>query len=488
MKRTIEAANAYMEKEQQFVDRTYYPAYHAAPPVGWVNDPCGLIDAFGRYHLYGQYHPYSSQWGPMHWGHWTSSDLVRWDWQGVALAPDTSADEGGCFTGTAQMNGAEMLVAYAGLEADGDGGYYQQQCVAVSRDGFSFEKEGRNPVIDRKMLPADGSPVDFRDPCLFRWGDEWRLLASNRSEKGGTLLQYASHDGRHWEYRGVFLDGFDQMLECPDLVVRDGRAILILSVMDLPMEGRKYPHTNPSIVLWGTVDGNAAHFTEEGRTALDNGWDYYAPQMTESRDGRLLMVGWMQSWLHQMPTDKLGHGWNGCMALMRELSWENGQLMQRPVREIEKYRGEKTEKTGRLEKGREWKLSSSPCAEMVFRVRNVEEQTLRISLLKDEEQEFRIEYDGREQVLRVDATRSGYSTAGEKATGSQMTAEADVPLRDGRLELRIFVDRCSVEIFIQDGEKVVTTRVFPKKPGRDVVLSTGGEGCEAEAVLYELNV
>ena len=69
-----------------------------------------------------------------------------------------------------------------------------------------------------------------------------------------------------------------------------------------------------------------------------------------------------------------------------------------------------------------------------------------------------------------------------------MTAEADVPLRDGRLELRIFVDRCSVEIFIQDGEKVVTTRVFPKKPGRNVVLSTGGEGCEAEAVLYELNV
>ena len=91
-------------------------------------------------------------------------------------------------------------------------------------------------------------------------------------------------------------------------------------------------------------------------------------------------------------------------------------------------------------------------------------------------------------MLRVDATRSGFSTAGEKATGSQMTAEADVPLRDGQLELRIFVDRCSVEIFIQDGEKVISTRVFPRKSGRGITLSTDGKGCEAEAILYELNV
>ena len=110
MKRTIEAANAYVKMECPFVDHKYFPAYHAAPPVGWVNDPCGFIEAFGQYHLYGQYHPYSSQWGPMHWGHWASDDLVKWDWQGVALAPDTSADEGGCFTGTAQMDGEEMLV------------------------------------------------------------------------------------------------------------------------------------------------------------------------------------------------------------------------------------------------------------------------------------------------------------------------------------------------------------------------------------------
>ena len=236
MKRTIEAANAYVKMECPFVDHKYFPAYHAAPPVGWVNDPCGFIEAFGQYHLYGQYHPYSSQWGPMHWGHWASDDLVKWDWQGVALAPDTSADEGGCFTGTAQMDGEEMLVAYAGLEADGEGGHYQQQCMAVSRDGAHFIKAERNPVIGRAMLPEGGSSVDFRDPCLFRWGDEWRLLATNRNGQGGSLVQYASCDGLHWEMKGIFLDGFDQMLECPDLVVRDGRALLLLSVMDMPME------------------------------------------------------------------------------------------------------------------------------------------------------------------------------------------------------------------------------------------------------------
>ena len=140
-----------------------------------------------------------------------------------------------------------------------------------------------------------------------------------------------------------------------------------------------------------------------------------------------------------------------------------------------------------LEKGEAWKWTAPVCAEMTFYFRNVGEQTLRLSLLKDDEQEFRVEYDGGEQVLRVDATRSGYPTTGEKASESQMTAEADVPLRDGRLELRIFVDRCSFEIFIQGGEKVMSTRVFPKKPGREIVLSTSGEGCEAEAVLYELN-
>ena len=189
MKRTIEAANAYVKMECPFVDHKYFPAYHAAPPVGWVNDPCGFIEAFGQYHLYGQYHPYSSQWGPMHWGHWASDDLVKWDWQGVALAPDTSADEGGCFTGTAQIAGGPFHMGRFQSGQTGDAPYQRNGAdhrapVAVFfLEGGQLHGRGRAPGPDHV-----GGQLALGHPACGCCG----MARSRSSQKSASMISSAA--------------------------------------------------------------------------------------------------------------------------------------------------------------------------------------------------------------------------------------------------------------------------------------------------------
>ena len=177
------------------------PAFHVTPTIGWMNDPNGFSVYKGECHLFYQYHPYSNEWGPMHWGHLKTRDFIRWERLPAALAPDRDYDAAGCFSGGAvELPDGRQLLLYTGVRRSrSDEGFLQDvqtQCAAIG-DGVNYEKWENNPVLEAGDLPEGGSTVDFRDPKVWRDPDgRFYAVIGNRTADGsGAIVLYQSRDG-----------------------------------------------------------------------------------------------------------------------------------------------------------------------------------------------------------------------------------------------------------------------------------------------------
>lgn len=475
MKDRLRQAEAFVAEHAPLVNPAYRPRFHMAAPCGWLNDPNGFSFYRGQYHLFYQYAPYASHPGRMYWGHCVSDDLVCWRYVGIAIAPDTEADSDQCWSGNAIEDGEGRLVAmYTALRPDGKGRRFQEQCIAVSRDGIHFEKPACNPVISGKDLPPDGSVYDFRDPKLVRAADGWWAVVANRGEHGGRQLLYRSDDLTHWTYRGVFLEGIGQMPECPDLFTLGGRDVMITSVMGLPKDGLRFQsHVSDVVYLIGRIEGE--RFVPACMEAVDLGPDFYAPQSIDTPDGRHVMIGWMQMWREESPTDYLGHGWNGAMTIPRELSIQNGRLYQLPVRELNAYRHnhrawQDVDIRGETAldglSGRRYELSA---ALTLPRGGKAE-----LRLLKTGDEYFRIHYDAATHILTTDRSRCGYSMSRDNLWEEKPGGRAVVPDGGETLRLTVLVDSDSVEVFVNDGVLAMTTLAFPKGPAEGIAFAGAG--------------
>jgi beta-fructofuranosidase len=232
----LEKARVYEMDAEQMIKAEDRPFFHLSPRSGWMNDPNGFSMYKGKIHQFYQYYPYKTQWGPMHWGHAVSEDFVKWDYLPAAMAPDETYDNFGCFSGSAieMQDGRQMLVYTAVREEEKDGEEIirQTQCLAFG-DGVDYEKYSSNPVIDAKSLPEGWSPVDFRDPKIFRFEDDdhYSLVVGGRSDDGsGSILLYESMDGIKWDFVTV-LDRcrkeYGSMWECPDFFELDGKYLIL---------------------------------------------------------------------------------------------------------------------------------------------------------------------------------------------------------------------------------------------------------------------
>jgi len=307
------------------------PVLHFTPPQGWMNDPNGLVYLDGEYHLFYQYHPESLVWGPMHWGHAVSRDLLRWEHLPIALFPD---EHGTIFSGSAVYDHANSsgLVPGGGLVAMFS--YHTQtQGVAYSRDrGRTWTKYEGNPV-----LPAKGE--NFRDPKVFAFGGRWTMVLA----AGDHLEFYRSNNLTSWEQTGRFDAELEVgVWECPDLfpLVHQGRErwVLFLSVAD------KAPNGGSGTLYWvGDYDGRN-FVTQTGPLWLDQGTDNYAGvTFNNAPQGQRLLVGWMNNWKYgrETPAD----AWRGAMTLPRVLTLETAgsqaaepRLVQRPMAALEALR------------------------------------------------------------------------------------------------------------------------------------------------------
>ncbi len=461
--------------------REVKPVFHLAPYIGWLNDPNGFSYYGGRYHLFYQYNPYSTEWESIHWGHAVSQDLLHWDYLPAALAPDEFYDSYGCFSGSAiELAGGKHLLLYTGArEAGGDSEKtVQTQCAAIG-DGQDYQKYAGNPVIDETFLPAGLSRNDFRDPKIWIETDgSLRCVVSTCNEDYlGRVLLFSSQDGFHWKFESVLMENdgrLGRMWECPDFFLLDNKHVLLVSPMDMLPKGFEYHNGNGTVCMIGHYDEAKKRFIPETDQAIDYGIDFYAPQTTLTPDGRRVMVGWMQNadtcTLSKIPD----HKWFGQMSLPRELSVQNGRLFQQPIRELEQYRSNPVSYKNITVQG-DLTLPgvTGRTVDMELTIRpgcNCDlYQKFSIRFAQDEQYRTALSFRTHESTLKIDRKFSG----SRRAYIHQRRCL--VPHRDNVLKLRIILDRFSVEVFINDGEQVMSATISTTLAAKGISFFADGQ-------------
>ena len=462
----LRRAREFEERYMPYVPAEERPEFHVTGGIGWINDPNGFSVYKGEYHLFFQYHPYSTKWGPMHWGHVKTRDFIRWERLPVALAPDMEYDKDGCFSGSAvEMPDGRQMLVYTGVrqerEADGQMRDYQTQCLAIG-DGVDYEKYPLNPIISGDMLPEGGSPFDFRDPKVWFDGGAYHLVVGNRPADGsGSVLMFKSPDGLEWSYAGLVAschNQFGRMWECPDLFRLNEKDVLLISAQEMTTVGLEFHPGNGTLCLIGTFDPESCHLVREHVQAIDYGLDFYAPQTLLAPDGRRIMIAWMQNWETsscQNPEARLF----GQMTLPRELAVKDGRLIQNPVRELEAYRGYQVlyrdvrlcgETTLSNVKGR--------VLDMTVTVRPASEDAayrhFKLNVAKDGEHATTLRYKPESSTVRIDRTRCGFPH------DIVNVRDFSVRPRQGEIKLRVVLDRQSMELFVNDGEQAATSVLY----------------------------
>ncbi len=478
--RPLQEARAFETQYGPHIPDSERPAFHATPAIGWMNDPNGFSFYRGECHLFFQYHPYSNEWGPMHWGHLKSRDFLRWERLPVALAPDEDYDAFGCFSGGAvELPDGRQLLMYTGVRrshnADGYLQDVQTQCLAIG-DGVDYEKYPGNPVLTGEDLPQGGSAIDFRDPKLWREEDgTYRAAIGNRTEDdSGAILLYRSADCFHWQFVRTLdrsRNRYGKMWECPDFFPLDGRQVLIVSPQEMDPEGLEFHTGNGTVCLIGDCEPGRGDFVRRHVQAIDYGLDFYAPQTLRTADGRRIMIAWMQNWASAGA--KPAHcRWFGQMTLPRELSVRNGRLYQVPVRELEDYWGRCVKHTGVPVSG-EVSLPGvqGRVLDMTVTVRPADGKSCRwfcIRVAKDEQYETRLQYRPGDGVLKLDRTHSGLP--------HDIVHTRKFLVRPGNsaIKLRIVLDRFSVEVFVNDGEQAASTVIYTRQEAEAITFEAGG--------------
>ncbi|HGL6716823.1 glycoside hydrolase family 32 protein [Burkholderia contaminans] len=427
-------------------------SFHLCPLRGLINDPNGLIYWQGAYHVFYQWNPTGCMHQNKHWAHVTSTDLINWHSLPVALSPDMDYDVHGCYSGSAVDLGDAMLLMYTGNVRNDDGRRSSRQCLARSSDGVQFEKIG--PVIDGA---PPGYTDHFRDPKVWRENGVWyAVIGAQREDLSGTVVLAKSADLRVWRIVGELLESVAScyMVECPDLFELGGGTVLICCRQNEETRDGDTHFEDVAGYLIGTLDLDTATFSHGDFRVLDRGFDFYAPQTLLAPDGRRLMIGWM-GLPSQPDTPTVASGWTHCLTIPRELSVEAGRLRQRPLRELERLRGpgiripEASLAAGDSlvlppAPGAAWELDVSigagPDAQWVLHVFDSDEQSLRAI------------YDGR---------RGRLALVRHCPAAEQFHELADCEIASDVMRLQLFVDHSSVEIFVNDGEEVFTTRCYP---------------------------
>lgn len=457
------------------------PKMHFTPENGWLSDPNGLVFLNGEYHLFFQHYPNDTDWGPMHWGHATSKDLVNWKQLPTALFPD---ERGMIFSGSAivdhqgLVNGKkDALVAFYTLHNN----KHEVQCMAHSSDsGMSWVTEHHHPV-----LAGLSDQPDFRDPKVFEWEDSdgtktWVMLVA-----AGTKIEvFVSSNLRDWSKSSEFSDGYinGEGWETPDLIrlihEESGHHEWALTIG--VMSNGPETHTYARYYL-GDFDGKkfSAGLNKLG-TNVDCGPDFYAPQFW-SNCGEAIWTGWLDNWAYARKINS--NGWKGIIAIPRKLSLNLGpdgyRIKQSPVT------------PGRLQahSKRDFRLSGKeefnfdqPGFDFSCRIDAGDSSDVLIEISPSDSGSAWLKWNIRESKLQFSVAGMSHGIYDESGLREQIFySELDTDICD--LDLRIIFDRSTLEIFAQDGTIVFSSLVIsPNINGLLRITSIGGT-CQIFDVL-----
>ena len=425
----------------------FRPAYHHTPLYGWMNDPNGMFYKDGVWHLYFQWNPYGSQWENMTWGHSTSRDLIHWDAQPMAIEMDWL---GSIFSGSCVTHGDEVVAFYTSA------GHHQTQSMAVSKDGGrSFKKYSGNPVLSTSDVP------DFRDPKAF-WNEDvkaWNLILA----AGQEMRIYSSKDLKEWKYESSFGKEYGNhsgVWECPDLIKIDGKWVLICNINP----GGPFGGSATQYFI-GQFDGKK--FTCESMPKvtkwLDYGKDHYATvSFYNAPENRRVVLAWMSNWQYanQVPTKQF----RSANSIPRDLGLfthgEETYVSVVPSKEMLAVRSNKLKKP-------------TETCEVLVDTKNYSE----IVLSNTKGEQVVMTYDAAKQTFTMDRTKSG-----DVGFSEAFPCVTEAPTYGQIKQLRIFIDRCSIEAFDAEGKMSMTNLVFPSEPYNTIKVKGG------KTTIYEIKV
>ena len=422
----------------------FRPVYHHTPVYGWMNDPNGMFYKDGVWHLYYQWNPYGSQWENMHWGHSTSRDLIHWQAEPMALEPDWL---GTIFSGSCVTRGDEVVAMYT------TAGHHQTQSIAFSNDGGrTFQKYSGNPVLTADV-------PDFRDPRPF-WNEDikaWNLILA----VGQEMRIYSSQNLTDWTYESSFGKEYGNhggVWECPDLMKIDNKWVLICNINP----GGPFGGSATQYFV-GQFDGHK--FTCESMPKvtkwMDYGKDHYATvSFYNAPENRHVVLAWMSNWQYanQVPTKQYRSG----NSIPRDLGLfnfgEETYVSVVPSKEMLAMRGAKVRKP-------------TEACEIVVDMKNRAE----IVLSNSKGEEVVMVYDGQRQSFSMDRTKSG-----DVSFSEAFACTTIAPTYGHIKQLRLFIDRCSIEAFDAEGKMAMTNLVFPSEPYNNIKVKGG------KATIYEI--
>ena len=429
----------------------FRPAYHHTPLYGWMNDPNGMFYKDGVWHLYYQYNPYGSQWENMTWGHSTSRDLIHWEAQPLAIEPDWL---GSIFSGSCVTNGDEVVAMYTSA------GHHQTQSIAFSKDGGrTFTKYAGNPVLTTSDV------ADFRDPRPF-WNEDikaWNLILA----AGQEMRIYSSKDLKEWKYESSFGKEYGNhggVWECPDLFEMRNEKLGMRNWVLICNINPGGPFGGSATQYFvGQFDGHK--FTCESMPKvtkwLDYGKDHYATvSFYNAPENRHVVLAWMSNWQYanQIPTKQF----RSANSIPRDLGLfrcgEETYVSVVPSKEMLALRGAKVKKP------------TETCEILVDTKNNTE-----IVLSNTKGEQVVMRYDAAKQTFSMDRVKSG-----DVSFSEAFPAVTEAPTFGTIKQLRIFIDRCSIEAFDAEGKMAMTNLVFPSEPYNNIKVKGG------KATIYEV--
>ena len=423
--------------------------FHISPPSGLLNDPNGLIFWNGEYHVFYQWNPFACEHGAKHWAHLKSTDMVNWQNLPIALSPTDWFDKNGCYSGSAIEKDNKLYLFYTGNVKNNDI-RESYQCLAISIDGINFEKKG--PVIHNKDIPKEYTK-HFRDPKVFKKDGVYKmLLGAQRVDLTGTVIMFSSSNLIDWVFEKEIIKGeFGFMCECPDFIETGDSKALIFSPQGLKADGYLYNNRYQS----GYIIRDLTEIEKNNFTELDRGFEFYAPQTFKDECNKNVLIGWMG-----MP-EELDHpsikeeNWVHSLTLPRYLEIFENKILQTPHPNLKKLRKDKIVVENIEVKDYLNLLKYNILGDTYELIVHLDDNfsgDIEIDLRKgkNEKTTFSFDFEQKKASLNRDFSGSGYKGV-RKCHLNKLK------------KIHIFVDRCSVEIFLNNGEEVFTGNIYPNK-------------------------
>lgn len=457
----IDAENKYQEIVNQDKWRLNY---HLMPPVGWLNDPNGLCQFQGVYHIFYQYSPMDSQGisgSNKGWGHYSTKDFITFMQEDNALFPDNPIDQDGAYSGSAFVENDTIHFFYTGnIKFKGAFDYINEGRGHYVN--YFSSKDGINFTTKKCLLTNDDYPADMschvRDPKIYKKNNIYYMILGARTKNSvGCILIYESHDLQKWVYKSRITTPktFGYMWECPDLFELNDQKILITCPQGVERQDNRYENVyqNGYFIVDGEIENQ---LTLKEFDELDKGFDFYAPQTFQDEKGRRILIGWMG--LPDIPykNPTVDSKWQHALTLPRELTLKDNRIYQYPIIETEKLR----KKHEHLLLENETYYYQSHACQIHLEPHC---QQFKIQLRKD----VQLTYNG--ELLTLSLQESGYGRDKRHVEIKHIDT------------LDIYSDTSSLEIFINKGEKAMTTRVYDECTDTKIAVS-----CKMSLDFYEM--